>query len=280
MALRTPPFGLFVFVACLNSVAGCNRTPTQQESAPNPTTASPRATSTFVSSSSQNEKDRHFWKLIEKAQVGAAPEREQLSAALQTLPPATPHPGKRPWSRPEVLERLDTMVALAPLGVVGMGAYARAQADSPVDNSDPRSAVGGGLEPSLAAFNAGAMLLIAGRARELGEPLGAANDARGALQVAKDLSEMPIPIYANSGGPTDGASERKRLLAELESAVGSATWSAIAADRAKIAFVDNRKDTSSPSPTPIAPSAGPSASVLPSAKPATPVKPPVVRPPG
>lgn len=184
------------------------------------------------------EASRAFYPLFAKGgHAGAALMRAEFSSDIRALPETSTHPGKRPWTRNEVLDKLDEMAKKAPGGLKAMGEFARARALDEMDNSDPASAVGGGLEPSTNAFNRGAMNLLVGKVRELGEATKTPDDI---VAVYTDIAAMPLPVYANSGGPTDGTAERDVLVKELRHAVGTNRWNETAAARGKVTYKSNR----------------------------------------
>jgi len=232
------PLVLASFVAL-----GCNSC----GNSPDPNTAStpsaePSATAAATMRPEANgpEASRAFYPLFSRGgHPGAALLRADFSSDLRGLPETSTHPGKRPWTRNEVLDKLDAMAKKAPGpgGLKAMGEFAHGPALDEIDNSDPNSAVGGGLEPSTNAFNRGAMNLLVGRVRELGEATKTPDDI---VAIYTDIATMPLPVYANSGGPTDGANERDVLVKELRHAVGTKRWADTESARAAIKYKSNR----------------------------------------
>lgn len=225
---------------------GCNSC---NGNTPDPSTASSSATAGPSSSATAEttvrpeangpEASRAFYPLFAKGgHAGAAMARAQFSADLRGLPETSKHPGKRPWARDEVLDLLDEMVKKAPAGLKAMGEFAKTRpASVEMDFSDEASAVGGGPDGGTAAFNHGAMNLMIGKVRELGEATKTPEDI---VAVYTDIATTPLPVYSSSGGPTDGADQREVLAKELRHAVGTKRWVETEAARSKVTFKSNK----------------------------------------
>ncbi|MBS2013218.1 MAG: hypothetical protein JST00_10045 [Deltaproteobacteria bacterium] len=232
-AMAAAVLASFVALGC-NS---CGNAPDAASLPPVPA-ASPSAPATVRPEANGPEANRAFYPLFAKGgHAGAAMARAQFSSDLRGLPETSSHPGKRPWTRDEVLDRLDEMAKKAPAGLEAMGAYAKARASEEIDYSDPASAVGGGPEAGLGAFNRGAMNLLIGKVRELGEATKTPEDI---VAVYTQIATIPLPIYSNSGGATDGSEQREVLAKELRHAVGTKRWAETDAARGKITFKSNK----------------------------------------
>ncbi len=224
----------FVTLGCNN----CNGNQPDPATSTSPTASAPEPAATRAEANGAETK-RPFYTLFAKGEhAGAAMARAQFSSDVRGLPESTSHPGKRPWSRDEVFDRLDAMAKKAPEGLKAMGAYAKERASEPIDNSDPASAVGGGPEAGLAAFNHGAMNLLIGRVRELSAD---AKTPDGIVALYTEIATIPLPVFSNSGGPTDGRDQRDVLAKELRHAVGTARWTETDAARSKVSYAPNNK---------------------------------------
>lgn len=235
-----------IAMALIASVAalGCNSC---NGNAPDPNTASattsatsePAASTTVRPEANGPEAQRSFYPLFAKGgHPGAAMARAQFSADLRGLPETSKHPGKRPWARDDVLDLLDEMVKKAPAGLKALGEFAKTRpASFEMDFSDPASAVGGGPDAGTAAFNHGAMNLMIGKVRELGE---AAKTNEDIVAIYTDIATTPLPVYSSSGGPTDGREQRDVLAKELRHAVGTKRWADTEAARSKVEYRSNK----------------------------------------
>lgn len=217
----------------------CDRGTAPSTSASPASPASPGANDEGTLGPKGPETSRPFYALVSKAAApGSATERARFSSDVGLLPTSGSHPGKRPWTQGEVLDRLDEMAKKAPEGLWAMGLYAWKRAEEPIDNDDPRAAAGGGPESGLRTFNQGANLLLIGRVRELA---GSAKSAADVVKLFAEIATIPLPIESNSGGATDGKNQRDRLAAELRAAVPLALWQETEADRKKVTFRNNKE---------------------------------------
>jgi len=215
---------------------GCDRGPAPSTSA---SASSSSGTDEGALGPKGPETSRPFYALVAKAAApGSATERARFSSDVGLLPTSSSHPGKRPWTQGEVLDRLDAMAKKAPEGLWAMGLYAWKRAEEPVDNDDPRAAAGGGPESGLRTFNEGANLLLIGRVRELAGPAKTAADV---VKLYTEIAAIPLPIESNSGGATDGKNQRDRLAAELRASVPLALWQETEADRKKVSYRNNKE---------------------------------------